>query len=52
MKKKKKIAMKKLYFLIVIALGSNCPGVIIRGKYNSPRWELSGGKFSGGGQLS
>ena len=30
-KKKHKIAMKKLQFAIVIALGSNCSGVIIWG---------------------
>ena len=29
MEKKQKIAMKKLQFVIVIALGSNCPGVIV-----------------------
>ena len=29
MEKKQKIAMKNLQFLIVIALGTNCPGVII-----------------------
>ena len=43
MEKKQKITMKKLQFVIVIALGSNTPGVIIRGKCNSPKWELSGG---------
>ena len=31
MEKKQKIAKKKLQFVIVIALGSNCPGIIIRG---------------------
>ena len=45
MEKTQKIAMKK--FVIVIALGSNCPGVIIRGQYNSPKWELSGGNIQG-----
>ena len=35
--------MKKLQFVIVIALGSNCPGLIIRGQYYTPKWELSGG---------
>ena len=43
MEKKQKIAMKKLKFVTVIALASNFPGVIIRGQYNSPKWELSGG---------
>ena len=46
--KKQKIAMKKLEFVIVIALGSNCWGVIIWRQYNSPRWELSGGQLSRG----
>ena len=41
MEKKQKIAMKKLQFVIVISVGSNCPGVIIRGQCNSPWWELS-----------
>ena len=45
MEKTQKIAMKK--FVIVIALGSNCPGVIIRGQYNSSKWELSGGNIQG-----
>ena len=45
MEKTQKIAMKK--FVIVIALGSNCPGVIIRGQYNSPKWELSGENIQG-----
>ena len=45
MEKTQKIAMKK--FVIVIALGSNCPGVIIRGQYSSPKWELSGGNIQG-----
>ena len=45
MEKTQKIAMKK--FVIDIALGSNCPGVIIRGQYNSPKWELSGGNIQG-----
>ena len=45
MEKTQKIAMKK--FVIAIALGSNCPGVIIRGQYNSPKWELSGGNIQG-----
>ena len=31
MEKEQKIAMKKLQFVIVIALGSNCPGVIVEG---------------------
>ena len=48
MEKKQKIAMKKLQFVIVITLGSNCSGVIIRGQYNSPRWELSRGIVLGG----
>ena len=63
MEKKQKIAMKKLQFVIVISLGSNCPGVIIRGQCNSPWWELSEGQLSqveivwgeivlGGGQFS
>ena len=39
--------MKKLYFVIVIALGSNCRVLIIRGHYNSPRWELSRGVAQG-----
>ena len=47
MEKKQKIATKKLQFVIVIALGSNCWGVIIKGQYNSPRWELSGGNCPG-----
>ena len=47
MEKKQKIFMKKLQFVIVIALGSNCRGVIIRGGYNSPRWQLSGGIVHG-----
>ena len=34
MEKKQKIAMK-LQFVIVIALSSNCPGLVIRGQYNS-----------------
>ena len=34
--------MQKLQFVIAIALGSNCRGVITRRQYNSPRWELSG----------
>ena len=51
MEKKQKIAMKKLQFVIVISVGSNCPGVVIRGnaivlggncpKSNCPRWQLS-----------
>ena len=41
MEKKQKIAIKKLQFAIVISVGSNCPGVIIRGQCNSPWWELS-----------
>ena len=41
MEKKQKIAIKKLQFAIVIFVGSNCPGVIIRGQCNSPWWELS-----------
>ena len=40
---KHKIAMKKLLFVMVISQGSSCWGVIIRGQYNSPSWELSGG---------
>ena len=39
--------MKKLQFVIVIALGSNCPGLIIRGQYYTPKWELSGGIVQG-----
>ena len=46
--KKQKTVMKKLRFVIAIALGSNCPGVTIRGQYNCPRWELSRGKLPGG----
>ena len=51
--------MKKLWFIIVIALDSNCQGVIIRGQDHSPMWkfsweivqgaiarQLSGGNFS------
>ena len=38
---------KKLQIVLVIALGSNCPGVTIRGQCNSLRWELSGGIFQG-----
>ena len=47
MEKKQKIAMQKLQFIIAIALGSNCRGVITRWQYNSPRWELSGGIVRG-----
>ena len=43
MEKEQKTAIKRLQFVIVIALGSNCPGVTIWGQYNSPRLELSGG---------
>ena len=43
MEMKHKIAMKKLLFVMVISRGSSCWGVIIRGQYNSPSWELSGG---------
>ena len=39
--------MKIVSFVIVIALGSNCRYVIIRGQYNSPKWELSGGIAQG-----
>ena len=61
MEKKQKTAIKRLQFVIVIALGSNCPGVTIWGQYNivlgwncpgelsrgnCPRWELSGGTFA------
>ena len=42
MEKKQKIAMKKLLFGTVIALGSNRPAVIIWGQYNSRWWQLSG----------
>ena len=42
MEKKQKIAMKKVSLVIVIDLGSNCPAVIIRGQYNSPKWECLG----------
>ena len=45
--KKEKIAMKKLQFFLVIALGSNCRGVLIRGQCHSLRWELSGGIVQG-----
>ena len=41
MEKKQKTAIKRLQVVIVIALGSNCPGVTIWGQYNSPR----GGNF-------
>ena len=41
LEKKQKIAMKKLQFVIVISVGSYCPGVIIRGQCNSSWWELS-----------
>ena len=41
MEKKQKIAIKKLQFVIVISVGSNCLGVIIQGQCNSPWWELS-----------
>ena len=44
MEKKQKTAIKRLQFVIVIALGSNCPGVTIWGQYNSPR---GGGIFQG-----
>ena len=47
MEKKQKIAMQKLQFIIAIALGSNCRGVITRRQYNSPSWELSGGIVRG-----
>ena len=43
MEKKQKIVMKKLQFVIIIALGSNCQSVIIRGQYSIPRWEMSRG---------
>ena len=43
MEKKQKIVMKKLWFVIIIPLSSNCRGVIIRRKYNSPRSALSVG---------
>ena len=49
MEKKQKIAMKKMSFVIVISLGSNCPGEISRGQCNSPTWELSGVQLSRGG---
>ena len=39
--------MKKLQFVIVIALGSNCPGLIIWGQYYTPKLELSGGIVQG-----
>ena len=47
MEKKQKIAMKKLQFFLVIAPGSNCRGVLIRGQCHSLRWELSGGIVQG-----
>ena len=40
--KRNKKAMKKLSFVIVIALNSNCPSIIIRGHYSNSKWELSG----------
>ena len=42
MEKKQKIAIKKVSLAIAIDLGSNCPGVIIWGQYNSPKWECLG----------
>ena len=47
MEKEQRIAMKKFSFVIVIALGSNIPGIIIQGQYNSPKCELSGGIILG-----
>ena len=51
MEKKQNIAMKKLYFVLVIALGSSCQGAIILGQHYSSRWELSGGIVTGGNCL-
>ena len=51
MEKKEKIAMEKLYVVIVIALGINCPGVIIWGQYNSDRCRLSRRIAQGAGVL-
>lgn len=47
MEKQQKIGMQKLQFVIAIALGSDCRGVITRRQYNSPSWELSGGIVRG-----
>ena len=47
MEKKQKIAMEKLKFVIAIALGIYCPGVIIRVQYSGRRWGLSGGITQG-----
>ena len=46
-KQKQKIAMKTFQFVNDIAIGSNCPGVIIQGEYSSPKWELSKGIVQG-----
>ena len=46
MEKKQKTAIKRLQFVIVIALGSNCLGVTIWGQYNSPKGGGGGGEFS------
>ena len=47
MEKKQKIAMEKLKFVIAIALGIYCPGVIIRVQYSGRRWGLSVGITQG-----
>ena len=47
MEKQQKIGMQKLQFVIAIALGSDCRGVITRRQYNSSSWELSGGIVRG-----
>lgn len=47
MEKQQKIGMQKLQFVIAIALGSDCRGVITRRQYNSPSWELSAGIVRG-----
>ena len=39
--------MEKLKFVIAIALGIYCPGVIIRVQYSGRRWGLSGGITQG-----
>ena len=45
MEKKQKIGKKKLKFVIVIALGSNCHGVNTQEQYNSTKRKLSGRIF-------
>ena len=43
MGKRQKIAMKKLQFVTVNTVGSNCQGVIIQGQYNrDPRGNCPG----------